>query len=80
MIELTISLEIELGERKLDFVRIFASFCGGQSLLRDRADKMAVETALSEPLSRPDSLLSGTNTGIFHGLCRKCPSIIRQSS
>jgi hypothetical protein len=34
---------------------------------------MAVEAVLSEPLSRPDSLLSGNNTGIFHGLCRKCP-------
>jgi len=29
---------------------------------------------------RPDSLLSGINTGIFHGLCRECPGIIRQSS
>jgi hypothetical protein len=31
---------------------------------------MAVEAVLSEPLSRPDSLLSGINTGIFHGFCR----------
>jgi hypothetical protein len=41
---------------------------------------MAVEAVLSEPLSRPDSLLSGINTGIFHGLCREYPGIIRQSS
>jgi hypothetical protein len=41
---------------------------------------MAVEAVLSEPLSRPDSLLSGINTGIFHGSCGKCPGIIRQSS
>ena len=27
--------------------------------------EMAVEAVLSEPLSRPDSLLSGINTGIF---------------
>jgi hypothetical protein len=39
-----------------------------------------VQAVLSEPLSRPDSLLSGTNTGIFHGLCRKYPGTIRQSS
>jgi hypothetical protein len=30
---------------------------------------MAVEAVPSEPLSRPDSLLSVINTGIFHGLC-----------
>jgi hypothetical protein len=41
---------------------------------------MAVEAVLSEPLSRPDSLLSGINTGIFHGSCGECPGIIRQSS
>jgi hypothetical protein len=28
---------------------------------------MAVEAVLSKPLSRPDSLLSGINTGIFKG-------------
>jgi hypothetical protein len=32
-------------------------------------DEMAVEAVPSEPLSRPDSLLSG----IFHELCRECP-------
>jgi hypothetical protein len=37
------SPEIELIERKLNFVRIFASFCGSQSLLRDHTDKMAVD-------------------------------------
>jgi hypothetical protein len=41
---------------------------------------MAVEAVLSEPLSRPNSLLSGINTGIFHGICRKCLGIIRRSS
>jgi len=35
----------------------------------------AVEAVLREPLSRPYSLLSGINTGIFHGI-----GIIRQSS
>jgi hypothetical protein len=52
-IELTISLEIELGERKFYFMRIFASLCCSQSLFRDHANKMAVETVPSEPLSRP---------------------------
>jgi hypothetical protein len=28
---------------------------------------LAVEAVLSEPLSRPDSLLSGINTGNFRG-------------
>ena len=42
--------------------------------------EMAVEAVLSEPLSRPDSLLSGINTGIFRRFCWKCPSIIRLSS
>jgi len=37
---------------------------------------MAVGAVLSEPLSRPDSLVSGINTGIFHGFCGKCHSII----
>jgi hypothetical protein len=47
----TISLEIEISERKLNFVRIFASFCGSQSLLRDHAGKIAVDAVLGEPLS-----------------------------
>jgi hypothetical protein len=42
-----------------------------------------VEAVLSEPLSRPDSLLSGINTGISHGICReypwRCPSILMNS-
>jgi hypothetical protein len=38
---------------------------------------MAVEAVLSEPLSQPDSLLSGINTGILRGFCRKCPGIIQ---
>jgi hypothetical protein len=32
---------------------------------------MAVEAVLSKPLSRPDSLLSGINTGIFWVFCGK---------
>jgi len=40
---------------------------------------LALEEKYPE-LSRPDSLLSGINTGIFHGLCREGPGIIRQSS
>ena len=39
---------------------------------------MAVDAVLSEPLSRPDSLVS-INTGVFHGLCREYFGIIRQS-
>jgi len=34
---------------------------------------MAVEAVLNEPLSRPDSLQSGINTGIFRGFSGKMP-------
>ena len=34
---------------------------------------MAVEAVLSKPLSRPDSLLSGINTGISGGTLRETP-------
>jgi len=46
---------------------------GRKLRLLSETQEMAVETAPSEPLSRPDSLLSGISTGIFHGLCRKYP-------
>jgi hypothetical protein len=36
---------------------------------------MAVDAVLSKPLSRPDSLPSEINTGIFRGFCGKCPCI-----
>jgi hypothetical protein len=34
---------------------------------------MAVEAVLSEPLSRPDSLVSGINTGIFSWASQRMP-------
>jgi hypothetical protein len=36
---------------------------------------MAVEAVLSKPLSRPDSLLSGINTGIFMGFGENAPAL-----
>jgi hypothetical protein len=39
---------------------------------------VAVDAVLSEPLSRPDSLLSGINTGIFMGFAENALGIIRQ--
>jgi hypothetical protein len=41
---------------------------------------MAVEAVLSEPLSRPDSLLTGINTGIFMDFAENALGIVRRSS